>query len=270
MRIVRWCRVGGAVTHVGRHEISLGELAASREELKIIPRFGDPHELPNSGQCRQDRAAHDVLSFLRRREARRRSSSCTAGRSCRSPGAGSCLLRGLGLSRHSARHARLRTLERLSAPRGLCAGRDRRRHGRAAGALGREKAVWVGHDWGSAGRLDHRQEHPERCHGVACLCVPYHRRGFARRTALPLADRAIYPARQFPAAQWDYQLFYRESFDKAVAGFERNVGRTVSTLFRKGDPAGRASRRAPPSCARRRLVWPGGSRRPICRATRTS
>ena len=46
-------------------------------------------------------------------------------------------------------------------------------------------------------------------------------------------------ADKFPAAQWDYQLFYRENFDAAVAGFERDVGRTVRALFRAGDPAGK-------------------------------
>ena len=28
---------------------------------------------------------------------------------------------------------------------------------------------------------------------------------------------------EFPAGQWDYQLFYQENFDKARAGFEANI-----------------------------------------------
>ena len=123
--------------------------------------------------------------------------------------------------------------------RGLCARGDRRRHGRLLGALGAKKAIWVGHDWGAPVVWSIAQEHPELCHGVACLCVPYQPEGFAVETAVPLADRAIYPPDRFPAAQWDYQLFYRESFDAAVAGFERDVGRTVRALFRAGDPAAR-------------------------------
>ena len=107
------------------------------------------------------------------------------------------------------------------------------------GALGAKKAIWVGHDWGAPVVWSIAQEHPELCHGVACLCVPYQPDGFAVETVLPLADRAVYPPDKFPAAQWDYQLFYRESFDAAVAGFERDVGRTVRALFRAGDPAAR-------------------------------
>ena len=40
-------------------------------------------------------------------------------------------------------------------------------------ALGREKAVWVGHDWGSPVVWSLASHHPERCCGVANLCVPY-------------------------------------------------------------------------------------------------
>ena len=139
------------------------------------------------------------------------------------------------------------------------------------GALGAKKAIWVGHDWGAPVVWSIAQEHPELCHGVACLCVPYQPEGFAVETAVPLADRAIYPPDRFPAAQWDYQLFYRESFDAAVAGFERDVGRTVRALFRAGDPAARANRRAPPSFAPTAATLArAAGRRPICRATRPS
>ncbi|HSE02836.1 MAG TPA: alpha/beta hydrolase, partial [Methylomirabilota bacterium] len=40
-------------------------------------------------------------------------------------------------------------------------------------ALGLEKAVWVGHDWGSPVVWSLASHHPERCWGVANLCVPY-------------------------------------------------------------------------------------------------
>jgi pimeloyl-ACP methyl ester carboxylesterase len=39
-------------------------------------------------------------------------------------------------------------------------------------ALGREKAVWVGHDWGSPVVWSMASHHPDRCFGVANLCVP--------------------------------------------------------------------------------------------------
>ena len=105
--------------------------------------------------------------------------------------------------------------------------------------LGVEKAVWVGHDWGSPVVWGIAQHHPDRCHGVANLCVPYIPNGFAPETIIPLADRRIYPEAQFPAAQWDYQMFYRESFEAAHTGFERNVRATVKALFRAGGPGGK-------------------------------
>ena len=106
-------------------------------------------------------------------------------------------------------------------------------------ALGRERAVWVGHDWGSPVVWSLASHHPERCFGVANLCVPYFARGFAPETLVPLVDRSVYPEAQYPVGQWDYQLFYEESFDKASAAFEANVRNTVKALFRKGNPKGK-------------------------------
>jgi hypothetical protein len=71
------------------------------------------------------------------------------------------------------------------------------------------------------------------------LCVPYAPKGFAPANLIALVDRALYPIEQYPAGQWDYQLFYEENFDKASATFEANPLNTIKALFRKGDPAGR-------------------------------
>src|SRR5206468_2737903 len=125
-------------------------------------------------------------------------------------------------------------------------------------ALGRDKAIWVGHDWGSPVVWSLASHHPERCLGVANLCVPYLAKGFAQETLRPLVDRAIYPEAQYPAGQWEYQLFYEESFEKARAGFEANVRNTVKALFRKGSPGGKGkpSRTAQ---VRRDGGWFGGT-----------
>ena len=40
-------------------------------------------------------------------------------------------------------------------------------------AIGAERAIWVGHDWGSPVVWSIAQHHAERCHGVVSLCVPY-------------------------------------------------------------------------------------------------
>jgi len=105
--------------------------------------------------------------------------------------------------------------------------------------LGAEKAVWVGHDWGAPVVWGIAQHHPDRCHAVANLCVPYIPEGFAPQTIIPLADRGVYPQDQFPAAQWDYMLFYLENFATAKAGLEGNIRATVKVLFRAGNPEGK-------------------------------
>ena len=113
-------------------------------------------------------------------------------------------------------------------------------------SLGQEKAIWVGHDWGSPVVWAIAQHHPGRCHGIANLCVPYLPGGLNVKSAAALADRNTYPEKEFPVAQWDYQLFYLENFDKATRAFEANVRNTVRTLFRSGNPAykGKPSRTA--------------------------
>jgi len=127
-------------------------------------------------------------------------------------------------------------------------------------ALGREKAVWVGHDWGSPVVWSLASHHPDRCFAVANLCVPYFPAGFSPQSALPLIDRSTYPEEEFPAGQWEYQLFYEENFDKARRVFEADVRNTVKALFRKGRPDGKGkpSRTAH---VRREGGWFGGADR---------
>jgi pimeloyl-ACP methyl ester carboxylesterase len=102
--------------------------------------------------------------------------------------------------------------------------------------FGRESAVWVGHDWGSPVVWSIASHHPEKCIGVASLCVPYLAAGFALENVVPLVDRSVYPEAEYPVGQWDYHLFYEESFEKARQGFEANIRNVVKALFRKGDP----------------------------------
>ena len=108
-------------------------------------------------------------------------------------------------------------------------------------SLGRERAVWVGHDWGSPVVWDFASHHPERCHGVANLCVPYIAKGFALENFVPLVDRELYPADKFPAGQWEYMMFYQENFAAAEAALEGSTRDTVKLLFRKGNAAGRGT-----------------------------
>jgi len=124
-------------------------------------------------------------------------------------------------------------------------------------ALGREKAVWIGHDWGGPVVWNLAAHHAGKVAGVASLCVPYLSTGFTPETMVPLVDRTVYPEADYPAGQWDYQLFYEENFDKARAGFEANIRNVVKALFRKGDPS-RVGQPAPTSRVRRAGGWFGG------------
>jgi len=125
------------------------------------------------------------------------------------------------------------------------------------GSLGHERAVWVGHDWGAEVVWRIASHHPERCVGVASLCVPYLSQGFTLDTAVPLVDRSVYPEAEYPAGQWDYQFFYQESFDKARASFESNIRNVVKALFRKGNPDG-IGKPSRTSAVRKAGGWLGG------------
>jgi pimeloyl-ACP methyl ester carboxylesterase len=103
-------------------------------------------------------------------------------------------------------------------------------------SLGHEYAVWIGHDWGSPVVWNIAAHHPEKCLGVASLCVPYLAAGFTLENIVPLVDRAVYPEVEYPVGQWDYHLFYEESFENARKGFDANIRNVLKALFRKGDP----------------------------------
>jgi pimeloyl-ACP methyl ester carboxylesterase len=113
-------------------------------------------------------------------------------------------------------------------------------------SLGREKAVWIGHDWGSPVVWNLAAHHPDKVVGAANLCVPYLRAGFTLESVVPLVDRSVYPEAEHPAGQWDYQFFYEENFEKARATFDADIRNSMKALFRKGSPdaVGKPSRTA--------------------------
>lgn len=104
--------------------------------------------------------------------------------------------------------------------------------------LGRERAIWVGHDWGAGVVWALAAQHPELCLGVANLCVPYRSLELGLDAVLELVDRNVYPVDEYPAGQWEYMRYYEESFADATAAFEQDTYRVAKLLFRKGDPAG--------------------------------
>lgn len=124
--------------------------------------------------------------------------------------------------------------------------------------LGRDQAVWVGHDWGSPVVWNLASHHPDRCRAVANLCVPYRTIEAGWDNLISLVNRDVYPEDQFPVGQWDYQLFYEENLPRAVEVFEADTYRVAQALFRKGNPAG-AGEPSATSMIRGAGGWFGGA-----------
>jgi pimeloyl-ACP methyl ester carboxylesterase len=98
-------------------------------------------------------------------------------------------------------------------------------------------AIWVGHDWGSpvAGTL--ASHHGARSRGVVLISLPYFPGGFALPTLLPLIDRGLYPANQYPDGQWDYYRFYHSHFEQAVSDMDADIPATLASIYKPGNPA---------------------------------
>ena len=103
--------------------------------------------------------------------------------------------------------------------------------------LGGKPAVWVGHDWGCvvAGALVAHES--ERSRGAVLVSLAYQPDGHALRTIVPLVDRTIYPADEYPDGQWDYYRYYTKHFDTAVADLDADPAATLASVFQPGSPA---------------------------------
>jgi pimeloyl-ACP methyl ester carboxylesterase len=102
--------------------------------------------------------------------------------------------------------------------------------------LGASPAIWIGHDLGCpvAGAL--AAHHAERSRGVVFISVPYSPEAFALPTLLPLIDRKLYPADQYPDGQWDYYRFYLAHFDQTVADFNADILASLAAIYQSGNP----------------------------------
>lgn len=127
-------------------------------------------------------------------------------------------------------------------------------------ALGRDRAVWVGHDWGAPVVWNLASHHPDRCRAVANLCVPYRTLEHSWDATIELVDRSVYPADQFPVGQWDYQLYYQENLARAVEVFGADPYLTAKAMFRRGSPDGRG-KPAGTAAIRAAGGWFGGADR---------
>ena len=111
--------------------------------------------------------------------------------------------------------------------------------------LGSQPAIWVGHDWGSPVASAITAHVPARARGLVLISVPYFPSGFALPSLVPLIDRELYPADQYPDGQWDYYRFYQTHFDPSVGDLDADIRATLASIYRPGNLA--SSGKASPS-----------------------
>ncbi len=96
-------------------------------------------------------------------------------------------------------------------------------------------AIWVGHDLGSPVIGSLAAHHAKRSRGVVLVSVPYSPDAFALPNLLPLIDRKLYPADQYPDGQWDYYRLYLTHFEQSVTDFNAEIPATLSMIYRSGN-----------------------------------
>ena len=102
--------------------------------------------------------------------------------------------------------------------------------------LGGVPAIWVGHDWGSVVVSELVAHQPGRSRGAVLVSLAHQPDGHALRTVVPLVDRAVYPAQQYPDGQWDYYRYYTTHFESAVADLDADKAASLAAIFRSGSP----------------------------------
>ncbi|CZT19751.1 uncharacterized protein RCC_05606 [Ramularia collo-cygni] len=102
--------------------------------------------------------------------------------------------------------------------------------------LGRDKAIWIGHDWGCGAVWSFAEHYPERCVAAAGLAVPSHIIEKGLDELVKTINRDIYPEDKHPYGQWSYQKFYEDDFEKATAWFEKNPAAFLRAGYSKGRP----------------------------------
>ena len=104
--------------------------------------------------------------------------------------------------------------------------------------LGGKPAIWIGHDWATVVAGELAAHEPRRSRGVVLTSLAYQPDGHALRIIVPLIDRTIYPADQYPDGQWDYYRYYTTNFQAAVADLDADQAASLASIFRPGSPAG--------------------------------
>ncbi|MHA3701042.1 alpha/beta fold hydrolase [Jatrophihabitans sp. YIM 134969] len=104
------------------------------------------------------------------------------------------------------------------------------------GHLGTTSAVWVGHDWGSVVVGQLAAHEPHACRAAVLTSWAYQPGGTGLATLVPLVDRSVHPADEYPDGQWDYYRYYTTHFDEAVADLDADPASTLASVYRSGSP----------------------------------
>lgn len=99
--------------------------------------------------------------------------------------------------------------------------------------VGKDDAIWIGHDWGAGVLSSFVATHPQACKAIVLMCVPYRTIELGLEELVKYVNRDVYPAEKYPYGQWEYMKFYEESFERATAFFDADPGGFLRALARK-------------------------------------
>ncbi|KAF3024379.1 hypothetical protein E8E14_014351 [Neopestalotiopsis sp. 37M] len=99
---------------------------------------------------------------------------------------------------------------------------------------GYESAVWIGHDWGAVAVWSFAAHFPEKTLAVACLARPYHTLELGLDEVKKHINRNVYPEATFPNGQYDYQVYFEDSFEESVEWFEKDISGVIKAIYTKG------------------------------------
>ena len=94
----------------------------------------------------------------------------------------------------------------------------------------KQKAVWIGHDWGSLVVWNIGLHHQDKVEALGSLCVPFGWGGHPD-SYLDHIDRTLYPKEDYPYGQWDYMYFYYENFDLACEQMAEDPYKMIKLNF---------------------------------------
>lgn len=118
--------------------------------------------------------------------------------------------------------------------------------------LGRQKAIWFGHDWGCGPLWAIASHHPEVCDAVISMSIPYKSLELGLDALLEIIDRDRYPEAEYPFGQLDYQVFYERDAEAATRHFESNIPVFVKMIYAKGtEESGKGIARTAEVCKNR-------------------